>query len=151
MPFAIFQIPVLHGEEAQAELNTFLESHRALRVERQFVSQGDTSFWTFCVDYSTTSRSVAARGSTLGRGGSAKAKIDYREILSPEDFQVFAKLRDVRKQLAAVEGIPVYVVFTNEQLAAIVQTKAKTKAELAKIEGLGDGKLDKSRHGSRRG
>lgn len=37
------------------------------------------------------------------------------EILPPEQFAVFARLRDVRKRLAEVHGIPVYAVLTNEQ------------------------------------
>ena len=51
------------------------------------------------------------------RGG--KQRVDYKEVLSPADFALFAKLRDWRKATAEQEGIPVYAVLTNEQLAAI--------------------------------
>ncbi|MFM9961406.1 MAG: HRDC domain-containing protein [Planctomycetaceae bacterium] len=139
MPFAVFYVPVIHGEVAQAEMNAFLSNHRVLRVERQFVSQSDASFWTFCVDYSDGKR--PATGGTSG--ASSRPKIDYQNVLSPEDFKIYVRLRDLRKELAAAESVPVYIIFSNEQLAEIARRKATTKAALGKIEGLGNGKLEK--------
>ena len=46
--------------------------------------------------------------------------MDYKEILKSEDFAVFARLRDLRKEIAQAEAVPVYTVFTNEQLAQLV-------------------------------
>ena len=66
-----------------------------------------------------------------------RAKTDYKEILSEPDFAIFAKLRDVRKAIAQSEAVPVYTIFTNEQLAQMVTSKATTRAALAKIDGLG--------------
>ena len=43
--------------------------------------------------------------------------------------------------------MPVYTIFTNEQLAQMAQTKARTKADLEKIEGIGDARIEK--HGTR--
>ena len=67
-----------------------------------------------------------------------RVKVDYREVLSPEDFAVFARLRQVRKEIAQDDAVPVYTVFTNEQLAQMVQGRATTKAALEKIAGVGD-------------
>ena len=69
--------------------------------------------------------------------------IDYKETLSPADFAIFAKLRDVRKAIAQTEAVPVYTIFTNEQLAQMVGSKATDRAALAKIDGVGDARLDK--------
>ena len=52
------------------------------------------------------------------KGGGGRPRVDYKEILSADEFAVFVRLREVRKQLAATEAIPVYAVCTNEQLAA---------------------------------
>jgi superfamily II DNA helicase RecQ len=73
----------------------------------------------------------------------AKSKVDYKEILSPEDFTLFSKLRETRKKLAEDSGQPVYAVCTNEQLAEIAKQKPKTAAECTKIEGIGQGKAEK--------
>jgi superfamily II DNA helicase RecQ len=64
-------------------------------------------------------------------------------LLSPEDFALFSKLREVRKKLAEENGLPVYAVCTNEQLAEIARQKPSSAAECMKIEGIGQGKAEK--------
>ena len=49
----------------------------------------------------------------------------------------------MRKEIAQVEGVPVYTIFTNEQLAQMVQSRATTKAALEKIAGVGDARIEK--------
>ena len=44
-------------------------------------------------------------------------EVDYREVLKPEEFEMFSRLREWRKALAEKEGVPVYTLLTNEQLA----------------------------------
>ncbi len=73
--------------------------------------------------------------------------MDYKEILKPEDFAVFARLRDLRKEIAQAEAVPVYTIFTNEQLAQMVQQKATSKTGLEKVAGVGDARIEK--YGSR--
>jgi superfamily II DNA helicase RecQ len=64
-------------------------------------------------------------------------------VLKPQEFEVFSRLRDWRKAVAEKEGVPVYVVLINEQLAQIVQKKTNTKAGLKVIEGVGDARVEK--------
>ena len=56
---------------------------------------------------------------------------------------VLSRLRDWRKAVAEKEGVPVYVVLTNEQLAQMVQKQVKSKAGLKEIEGVGDARVEK--------
>jgi superfamily II DNA helicase RecQ len=63
--------------------------------------------------------------------------------LSPEDFGVFARLRQLRKEIAQAEAVPVFTIFTNDQLARMVQSRATTKAALEKISGVGDARIEK--------
>ena len=72
-----------------------------------------------------------------------KNKIDYKDVLKPEEFAVFAKLRDLRKQIAQAEAVPVYTIFTNEQLADMVRAKVTTRAGLGKIDGIGEARVEK--------
>ncbi len=106
------------------------------------MDQGASSFWAFCIDYleGAPPGAGAYNGSRVPSG---KAKIDYRETLKPEDFAVFARLRDLRKEIAQAEGVPVYTIFTNEQLARMVEGRATTKAALEKIAGVGDTRIEK--------
>ena len=63
--------------------------------------------------------------------------------MSPEDFAVFAKLRDWRKERAEKEGVPVYTVFTNEQLSKIAVGKPDNEKQLREVEGIGEAKAGK--------
>jgi superfamily II DNA helicase RecQ len=141
MPFKFFLIPVANADSIEQELNAFVRGHRVLSVDRRWVEQGNLSFWSFCVDY------LDARSSSgtdvPGRPQGARGKVDYRETLTPEDFTIFARLRDVRKEIATRDAVPVYTIFNNEQLAQMVQTRATTKAALEKIAGVGDARLEK--------
>jgi len=51
---------------------------------------------------------------TVHREFVSRGENSYREVLSPEDFALFVKLRDWRKQAAEKEAVPVYTIFTNE-------------------------------------
>jgi superfamily II DNA helicase RecQ len=139
MPFKFFTIPIHDPGQAEAELNGFLRSHKVLAVDRRWVEQGASSFWSFCVDYLETS----SGGGSDGRPAGQRGKVDYKEVLTAEEFAVFARLREVRKEIAAAEAVPVYTIFTNEQLAQMVQAKAKDRAALEKIAGVGDARIDK--------
>ena len=58
-------------------------------------------------------------------------------------FTVFARLRELRKDLANKEGVPVYAVFTNEQLAEIARRRASCLSHLKDIDGIGDSRAGK--------
>jgi superfamily II DNA helicase RecQ len=141
MAYRIFTVPIHDSGDSVTELNGFLRSHRVLSVERKLIESGLNSCWTFCVDYLESSGGPPA-GPRNG-GISNRGKVDYREKLSPEDFAVFAKLREVRKQIAQAEAVPIYTVFTNEQLAQMVQSRATTKAALETVAGVGDARIEK--------
>ena len=138
MQLKLFIVPVKNIAAAEAEMNAFLRSHRVLAVKKEFVSEGENSFWTFCVEYleSAPAAGIAAPGNKL-------PKVDYKEVLQPEEFEVFSRLREWRKGVAETEGIPVYAVLTNEQLAQMVQKRASTKADFKEIEGVGEGRIAK--------
>ena len=113
MAFKFFTIPIRDSQSAEAELNAFLSSHKVLTVERQWVEDGPDSFWALCVDFIPSA--------TSSQRSPGRAKVDYKEVLSAEDFRLFAKLRDWRKAIAKEEAVPIYMIFTNEQLAEIAQ------------------------------
>ena len=138
MQMAFYSIPARGDASLQEDLNVFLRSHRVLTVHREFVGQGDNSFWALAVEYL---EGPAPSGPGTTRGG--KERVDYKEVLSPADFALFAKLRDWRKRTAETEGIPVYAVLTNEQLAAIAKRRPTSLVEAREIEGIGEAKAGK--------
>ena len=140
MPLKFFHIPSRDPVMGEAELHSFTSSHRVVTIDRRFVDDGQNSYWALCVDYLL---GPAPTASQFGAPGRVERRVDYKEILSPEQFAVFAKLRDLRKQVADKEAIPAYAVFTNEQLAAMVQKGADSRAKLREIEGIGEAKVEK--------
>jgi len=140
MPFEFFQVPVNGKGGAVEELNAFLRSRRVVSVRQKFVKHKGEAYWGVCVEYLD---GVGAAGVAVGEAGKRLPKVDYREVLGEGDFGIFSRLRDLRKVVAGEAGVEVYVVFTNEQLAAMVTRKVTTLAEMAGIEGVGDGRLGK--------
>ena len=140
MGLKFFHISSRSPDSIEAELNVFLARHRVVTVERRFVEDGADSFWAVCVDYLS---GEAGSGTVHGAPGRSERKVDYKEVLSPEQFVVFAKLRELRKIVAEREAVPVYAVFTNEQLAVMVQERVNNRVKLRRIDGVGEAKVDK--------
>lgn len=139
MAFRFFTIPITADDGPTGALNAFLRSHRIIKIDRQWVDDGTSSLWALCVEY----LDGANTADSVERSGVVRAKIDYKEVLSESEFALFAKFRDIRKAIAQAQAVPVYTIFTNEQLAQMVSSKATTRAALAKIDGLGESRLDK--------
>ena len=137
MPFEFIQIPANGQGNAKEELNQLLRGGRIASVRKEFVPNGEDSFWAFCVEYLDRSG-----GGTGPRVGSAP-RIDYKELLSEADFARFAQLRDLRKTLAERDAVPAYSIFTNEQLAAMVTGQTVSLTAMGTIPGIGAARLEK--------
>lgn len=137
MQFAFFSIPTDGDSVITEELNRFLRSHRVVSVQKELTQRDTSPCWRLCVEY------LDAPPGASGAPGKRGSRIDYKEVLSDEDFAVFARLRDVRKEMAAAEGLPVYAVCTNEQLAELATRRPTSLTKLKEIEGLGEAKVGK--------
>lgn len=153
MALHFFCIPVFHPQPAQDELNQFLSTQRVVRVERQWLADGDGSCWAVCVETASgpgplpeNLKAVAGRdnrGAGAPASTSGKVKLDYRDLLSPEDFAVYAQLRALRKEVADREGMPAYAVLNNDQLAALVQRRVGSAAAFGQVEGVGPARVER--------
>jgi superfamily II DNA helicase RecQ len=68
---------------------------------------------------------------------------DPRKELPAASRPAYDRLREWRSLRARKDGVPVYVVFSNRELAAIAAAVPATKEALLAIEGIGKGKVDK--------
>ena len=128
MAYAFFKIGGTSVAEGEAdELNKFLRTHRILSIDKHFVERVDGVHWYFCVEYLDAAPGKRAVSSEPGGKGSSSTRVDYKKILSEKDFEIFLALRALRKELAEKEKVPVYTVFTNDQLAQMVQGKVVSK------------------------
>ena len=137
MKLKFFWVPAIDSACAEAELNRFLSSSRVIHLENAFYS-GTPTGWSVCVHYDPS-----APPQRSAKEKSSNRKIDYREELDEETFQIFAALRKWRKAMAGDDGVPLYTVATNEQLASIAQRRVRTATELQQIDGFGSGRRAK--------
>ncbi len=142
MPFRFFQVPA-YGDDAENALNQFLEQNRIVQIDREFVgaAQGG-GHWAFCVEYLADPARTESEP-TKPKPGTRRPALDYREVLDSETFAVFAKLRQIRKQLADAEGVPPYSVANNGQLSGMATNRVATEADLRAIAGFGETRLAK--------
>jgi superfamily II DNA helicase RecQ len=141
VPVLFFTIPIRDPQPATDELNRFLAQHRIWQIEHKLIECGLKSVWSVCVNYGFTPPGPARGG--RGHGGDGNGRVDYRDVLSEPQFAQFARLRKLRKTLAEQERVPAYAVATNEQLANMVRNEARTLADIAQIEGIGETRATK--------
>lgn len=133
MRVKFFTIPALDSYEAEVELNRFLAQHRVLAIDRQLVALPGGAFWTVSVSFQDAApNSVATK----------RNKVDYKETLSPEDFEVYAALRTLRKEVSERDGVPPYAIFNNAQLAEMVENRTRTTEALRAISGIGPSRAE---------
>ena len=125
--YKFFQIFVRDSQASESEMNRFLRSVRIINIYREFVPQDGNSFWSIAIEYQPNEESGEAAGKWKG-----KSKIDYREVLSPEDFSIFAKLREWRKEASHQAGIPLYSIFTNSW-QRLLKIELHRKADCKKL------------------
>ena len=124
------------GEQSVTnELNTFLRSHRIVNVEKRLIDGERGTGWVFLVEYGNEGAKAASNTSNTSQ------RIDYREVLNADEYRLFEKLRALRKELAEKSGIPVYAVFTNEQLATMVKNPPKAAKDLLAVAGVGEARV----------
>jgi len=86
MPFEFIQIPANGQGSAKEELNKLLRGGRIASVRKEFVANGEDSFWAFCIEFLD-----GVLGAAAGKNRSGP-KVDYKGVLSVAGFGVFAKI-----------------------------------------------------------
>ena len=75
------------------------------------------------------------------RGGSRPAGVAAG--LSPEDQDLFERLRGLRKALADAQQVPAYIVFSDKVLLEMAVRRPRTAHEMLAVPGVGPAKLEK--------
>jgi ATP-dependent DNA helicase RecQ len=87
-------------------------------------------------------RKEAPRTARSGRGARAGTSMAV-ETMDPADQALFEALRGLRAELAREQNVPAYVVFHDSTLRGIAAARPSTLPELARIDGIGSGKLER--------
>lgn len=134
--YVSFYVSPFGEKSATDELNLFLRSHRIINVEKRLVDGERGTGWVFLVEFCGTQ----ADGKSPS-GSSSAPRTDWREVLSPAEYSVYDRLRGLRKELAEKSGVPVYAVFTNDQLAAMVKKPPASSKDLLSVPGVGEARV----------
>jgi superfamily II DNA helicase RecQ len=134
MQFKIFTIPVTDDGTATEDMNKFLRGHKVLEVEQQLISTKTGSQWHFCVKYLANAQPDTKQ--TI-------SKVDYKEVLDEKTFAVFSVLRECRKKIAEEDSLPVYAVFTNEELSGVASLETISSESIKKVKGIGEKKAER--------
>jgi superfamily II DNA helicase RecQ len=130
MPIRIFTIPFDTDKELfhDEQLVEFLLNKRILRLHPEFFQKDGSVYWTVFVEYETVI------------GGDKDAGI---ERLNEPQKLLFKRLREWRKNKSEKEGVPVFIIATNKQLAEVVLKAPSTLASLREIHGFGKKKIER--------
>lgn len=136
MQIKLFTIPVGDSGGALQEMNAFLRGNKILEVENQFIGNDNGACWCFCVRY------IERAHPELGGEKDGK-KVDYKKVLDETTFGKFSKLREIRKKVAADEGISAFIVFTDDELAELAKLDEITEKAMLGIKGIGEKKVER--------
>lgn len=134
MKYRIFEYNLPGPSEPEA-LNRFLGANRIVSVKEYMAQLNGGAALVFVVQY--TDQAVSPK--TV----SGRERIDYKTVLDPARFVVFSRLREVRKKLAEADGVPVYAVFSNSQLAEMAEKEMDDLEQVKSIEGVGEARIEK--------
>ena len=135
MQIKIFNLLASASDSEVEHINKFIRSKRVLDIDRHFyVSSDNVAHWSLLVTY------LPQQGVTVAERSS---KVDYKEVLKPEEFERFVMLRTVRKQLADNDAVPAYAVFTDSELAQIAQLPSVDAALMRQVSGIGIKRMEK--------
>lgn len=133
MQIKLFTIPINSVEDYNEELNRFLRGNRIIEIEKHLIQAATGVYWCLYVSYAPVAYTEPG----------TKEKIDYRSVLSNEQFAIFSALREIRKKIANDENLSAYLIFTDAELSEIAQLSEITLSKLKSIKGIGDKKADK--------
>lgn len=134
MQIKLFTIPIGDSGAAVEEMNRFLRGNKILEVQNQLISHENGAYWCFCVRYIEK---------TFIPSDAPKGKVDYKQVLDEATFKKFSRLRDIRKKVAADEGVPAFAVFTDEELAGLAKLETITPKSMLSVKGIGDKKVER--------
>lgn len=128
MELRIFTLPfdpVMEGFPDEL-VKDFCTNKKVQKLESQFFLQEGRAYWSVAVHYEL-----------LEKGEQKNLDLDeYQKLL-------YDRLREWRKETGQKEGIPVFLIATNQQLVEMVRRKVLSIEALKGIKGFGKGKIGK--------
>lgn len=124
------------------ELELFIRSHVVAKVSEKFYERGGELYLVIFILYQEGIENTKPKITKIKP--KEDKRVDYRGNLSSDSERaLYDKLRDWRKEIAGKEGVPVFMLFTNQLLVDVIRAKPTSKGKLSEIKGFGESKIAK--------
>ena len=114
------------------------------------VCDGETADRYLVKERKAVKAAKPAKSERLSKRAGALPTSRVRSLREEDDFPVhddddelFERLRSLRKELADLQGVPPYVIFSDATLRGMVRRRPKTAEELLEVSGVGQVKLER--------
>jgi len=126
-------------------LREFMRDKETLSIRDHFFVKDEAPYWGVMVTYNVAARDGEIGAARLVAPAVGAGKDDYRSLLREEDWPLFNALRDWRSERAKAEGVPPYIIVTNDLLARVARERPASLSALGQLRGMGEAKI--KRHG----
>ncbi|MCD4678711.1 MAG: HRDC domain-containing protein [Desulfobacula sp.] len=134
MTIKIFTMPFSQDTAGffEEELNNFMLKKNIKIIQPAFFESGSERYWSVFVEYEN-----------IILDHEEKTKKSKLPELDKSQKLLLDKLFEVRRELADKDGVPVFIIASNKQLADIVLKMPQTHEQLKEINGFGSKKIKK--------
>lgn len=131
----------LYGGFNDENVREFIKDKEIISVTDYHFVKNDVPYLTFIFRYFPHRAEMESKADA--KNNKREPDDDWKKLLSEADMGLFNLLREWRTQRCKKEGVPPYILFTNQQLAMIVKKRPQSLTELTQIDGIGKGKAQK--------
>jgi ATP-dependent DNA helicase RecQ len=136
------QVVTLHFDSAlgvfdDSPLQAFIKDKELHSIHDHFFIKDQEPYLTLVVTY-TLHRPADVASAKVSQTAKAPA---WRERLTEADMPLFNTLRNWRMERCKQDGVPPYVICSNQQFADMVRDRPQSLSQLGAIKGFGQNKL----------
>lgn len=130
-----------------SELRDFIKDKEVISIRDHLFICNEIPYLALLVKYlglrvEAAASLVASKPNTEKQNKREGAE-EWRKILTEADMGLFQMLREWRSKQCKKEGVPPYVIFTNNEFAQIIKLRPQSLMDLGKLSGIGKAKIEK--------
>jgi len=132
----------LAGEFDDNPVREFTKDKEIIQVQDHLLVRNEIPYLILVIKYYPYRKEAEAHAKAVPPNEN-RSNDAWKKELNEADMSLFNLLRDWRSERCKNDGIPPYLIFTNQQLANIAKQKPNSLSDLAKIDGVGSGKCER--------
>lgn len=127
-----------HGGFDDTELRDFVKDNEIISIKDYLFLKNEVPYLTLVISYHPLRSEADPKFKPQG-----KRDESWRQQLAESEVGIFNLLRDWRAERCRKDGVPPYIVMTNNQLVEIVKARPQSLADLTNLSGIGKVKAEK--------